>query len=67
MKFEDELDAEIEMVPFKELMLIKLKGSREPESKAFSKEYDIAVLLAVAPHTCVAVTRKLNDLDTPLT
>lgn len=67
MKFEDELDAEIEIVPFKELILIKLKGSREPESKAFTKEYDKGELLVAAPHTCVAVTRKLNDLDTPLT
>lgn len=51
MKFEDELDAEIEIVPLKELMLIKLKGSREPESKAFTKEYDKTVVLVVVPHT----------------
>ena len=69
MKFEDELDVVIEMVPFIGLMLIKLKGSREPESKALSKENDKAELLVVVPrrHTCVAVTTKLNDLETPLT
>jgi hypothetical protein len=38
VKFDDELEAEIEIKPFEGLMLMKLKGFRDPEFKAFSKE-----------------------------
>jgi hypothetical protein len=48
VKFEGKLDAEIEMTPFKGLILMKLIGSIDPELKAFSKEYD-KVGVAVAP------------------
>jgi hypothetical protein len=37
MKFEGKLEAEIEMVPFEGLMLMKLIGCSDPESKAFSR------------------------------
>jgi hypothetical protein len=59
VKFEDELEAEIVMMPFEGLMLMKLIGLRDPEFKAFSKEYDMTVEVP-GMHTCVTGTGKLN-------
>ena len=39
MRFEGELDADIEIIPVKELMLMKLMGLRDIELKEFSKVY----------------------------
>ena len=39
VKFEDKLEAEIEMSPFVESILIKLKGLSDPKFKFLSKEY----------------------------
>ena len=68
VKFEDKLEAEIEMTPFEGLILMKLIGSVDPEFKAFSREYD-KVGVAVAPerHTCVAYKEMLTYLEIPLT
>jgi hypothetical protein len=44
LKFEDKLESEIVIVPFEGLILMKLIGSSDPESKAFSKKYYIGVL-----------------------
>jgi hypothetical protein len=38
VKLEEKLEAEMYMVPFEGLMLTKLKESRDPKLKSFSKE-----------------------------
>ena len=51
VKFEGTLEAEIEMSPLVESMLIKLKGLSDPKFKSISKEYDNVGLEVPERHT----------------
>jgi hypothetical protein len=51
VKFEDKLEAAIEMIPLVESMLIKLKGLSDPKFKSLSKEYDNVGLGVSERHT----------------